>query len=112
MYGPKWPFLLMYGSHDMRHIGFPRIVNGPPRFGASQIACLYMIGSKRRILVKNKGKGQNPGILIKIAITTRKNVTSRSVSSCRIRRRNSRTNKERNLVMPVLWNHIRLMENF
>ena len=20
--GPKWPFLLMYGSHDMRHIGF------------------------------------------------------------------------------------------
>ena len=19
MYGPKWPFLLMYGSHDMRH---------------------------------------------------------------------------------------------
>ena len=19
---PKWPFLLMYGSHDMRHIGF------------------------------------------------------------------------------------------
>ena len=22
MYGPKWPFLLMYGSHDMRHTGF------------------------------------------------------------------------------------------
>ena len=21
MYGPKWPFLLMYGSHDMRHTG-------------------------------------------------------------------------------------------
>ena len=25
MYGPKWPFLLMYGSHDMRHIGFLRV---------------------------------------------------------------------------------------
>ena len=25
MYGPKWPFLLMYGSHDVRHIGFPRV---------------------------------------------------------------------------------------
>ena len=24
MYGPKWPFLLMYGSHDMRH-EFPRV---------------------------------------------------------------------------------------
>ena len=22
MYGPKWSFLLMYGSHDMRHTGF------------------------------------------------------------------------------------------
>ena len=20
--GPKWPFLLMYGSHEMRHTGF------------------------------------------------------------------------------------------
>ena len=25
MYGPTWPFLLMYGSHDMRHIGFPQV---------------------------------------------------------------------------------------
>ena len=23
MYGPKWLFLLMYGSHDMRHTSFP-----------------------------------------------------------------------------------------
>ena len=23
MYGPKWPILLMYESHDMRHTGFP-----------------------------------------------------------------------------------------
>ena len=28
MYGPKWPFLLMYGSHDMRHTGFPRVDGG------------------------------------------------------------------------------------
>ena len=25
MYGPKWPFLLMYGSHGMRHTGIPRV---------------------------------------------------------------------------------------
>ena len=25
MYGPKWSFLLMYGSHDMRHTGFPQV---------------------------------------------------------------------------------------
>ena len=25
MYGPKWPFLLMYGSHNMRHTGFPQV---------------------------------------------------------------------------------------
>ena len=67
-------------------------------------------------MVKNRGKGQNPGILTKSANTTRKRVTlRRSVSSCMIRRRNSRTNKERNLgnlVKLVLWNQIRLMENF
>ena len=28
MYGPKWLFLLMYGSHDMRHIGFLRVDSG------------------------------------------------------------------------------------
>ena len=26
--GPKWPFLLMYGSHDMRHTGFPQVDGG------------------------------------------------------------------------------------
>ena len=38
MYGPTWPFLLTYGSHDMRHAGFRRltVVNGTPGFGASQ----------------------------------------------------------------------------
>ena len=25
MYGPKWPFLLMNGSLDMRHTDFPRV---------------------------------------------------------------------------------------
>ena len=25
MYRPKWPFLLMYGSHDMRHTGILRV---------------------------------------------------------------------------------------
>ena len=25
MYGPKWPFLLIYGSHDMRHTGIPQV---------------------------------------------------------------------------------------
>ena len=32
MYGPGWAILLMYESHDMRHIGFHRltVVNGTP----------------------------------------------------------------------------------
>ena len=32
--GPYWAILLMYGSHDMRHTGFPRltVVNGTPGF--------------------------------------------------------------------------------
>ena len=25
MYGPKWPFLLMYESYDMRHKGFSQV---------------------------------------------------------------------------------------
>ena len=35
---PIWPFLLMYESHDMRHIGFPQVDGGQldPRNGASQ----------------------------------------------------------------------------
>ena len=28
MYEPKWSFLLMYGSHDMRHPGFSRVDGG------------------------------------------------------------------------------------
>ena len=29
-----WPFLFMYGSHDMRHVGFHKltVVNGTPGF--------------------------------------------------------------------------------
>ena len=39
MYGPDMAILLMYGSHDMRHIGFPRltVVNRTPGSGASQL---------------------------------------------------------------------------
>ena len=38
MYGPTWPFLLTYESHDMRHISFRRltVVNGYPGFGTSR----------------------------------------------------------------------------
>ena len=25
---PMWPFLLMYGSHDTRHIGIPQVDGG------------------------------------------------------------------------------------
>ena len=37
MYEPTWPFLFMYESHDMRHIGFCNltVVNETPGFGAS-----------------------------------------------------------------------------
>ena len=46
MYELKWPFLLMYGSHAMRQIGFPRVnglSTGPPGFGASQQICPSLI---------------------------------------------------------------------
>ena len=39
MYGPTWPFLLMYGSHDMTH-RFPQIDGGQrdaPGIGASHL---------------------------------------------------------------------------
>ena len=26
--GPYWVILLMYGSHEMRHTGFPRVYSG------------------------------------------------------------------------------------
>ena len=26
---PMWPFLLMYGSHDMRHTGFSQVDGSP-----------------------------------------------------------------------------------
>ena len=40
--GPTWPFLFMYGSHDMRHTGFRRltVVNGTPGTRASHIFIL------------------------------------------------------------------------
>ena len=36
--GSMWPFLLMYGSHDMRHTGFRglTVVNGTPGIRVSQ----------------------------------------------------------------------------
>ena len=39
MYGLGWAILLIYGSRDMRHTGFHKlmVVNGPPGFGASQL---------------------------------------------------------------------------
>ena len=40
VYGPKWPFLLMYGSHDVRHTGILRVdelSTRHPGFGASQL---------------------------------------------------------------------------
>ena len=35
---PYWVILLMYGSHEMRHTGFPQVDGGQrdPRVGASQ----------------------------------------------------------------------------
>ena len=36
---PKWPFLHMYGSHDMRLVDFHRLTGSQrtPWFGASQL---------------------------------------------------------------------------
>ena len=39
--GPTWPFLLMYGSHDMRHTGFPQVDDGqngtPGKWGVTRL---------------------------------------------------------------------------
>ena len=45
MDGPGWVILLMYGSHDMRHIGSRRltVVNETPGFGASQHGIRAMV---------------------------------------------------------------------
>ena len=45
--GPKWPLLLMYGSHDMRHIGFPQVDSGQrdPR----NLGCHGMVSEPRFI---------------------------------------------------------------
>ena len=37
-----------------------------------EMVCLYVVGHKRIILMKNRGKGQNLGILIKSAIIAEK----------------------------------------
>ena len=41
MYGPDVAILLMYGSHDMRHTGFPRltVVNETPGDRGVTVAC-------------------------------------------------------------------------
>ena len=48
MYGPTWPFLFTYGSHDMRHTGFHRltVVNETLEIGASQSLLVFMVQSK------------------------------------------------------------------
>ena len=48
---PMWSFLLMYGSHDMRHTGFSQVDGGqrdPRENGASQfkIQFLYLNDKK------------------------------------------------------------------
>ena len=43
--GPTWPFSLMYGSYDMRHIGFLQVDGGQrdtSGFGASQRHSFYV----------------------------------------------------------------------
>ena len=51
MYGPKWPFLLMYMSHDMRHI-FRRLTGGQrdtPGLGRHRF--LYKSTRTNRIII-------------------------------------------------------------
>ena len=40
--GPYWVILLMYRSHEMRHIGFRRltVVNGTSRLGRHIVFCI------------------------------------------------------------------------
>ena len=52
--GPYWVILLMYGSHDMRHIGFRRLtlVNETPGFwGVTLMLYLYIVPCLRILLL-------------------------------------------------------------
>ena len=59
MYRPMWPFLLMYGSHDLRHTGFRRltVVNGTPGIRVSHLVCRQSVYPKDDI---NLGSIHNP----------------------------------------------------
>ena len=47
MYGPDMTILLMYGSHDMRHIGFSHVDGGQrnPREMGRHIFYIYSVGA-------------------------------------------------------------------
>ena len=41
---PMWPFLLTYGSHEMRHTGFPQVNSGqrdPRELGRHTVLLLF-----------------------------------------------------------------------
>ena len=69
MYGPKWPFLLRYGSRDMRRIDFSR-VNGlstdPPVLGRHKARVLFSYLSLFKspllscLITKEQEVGRNP----------------------------------------------------
>ena len=45
MYGPKWPFLLRYGSRDTRRVDFPRVdglSTDTPVLGRHNMVCCFM----------------------------------------------------------------------
>ena len=56
---PKWPFLLMYGSHNMRHTGIPRVdglSTDPRNLGRQKTAltAVYTINQCPSSIVQNQ----------------------------------------------------------
>ena len=49
MYGPKWPFLLRYGSRDTRRIDFPRVdglSTDTPGLGVTEVMLFFFFFAK------------------------------------------------------------------
>ena len=55
---PMWPFLLVYGSHDMRHTGFPQVDGGqrdPREMGRHKNKLVLIYVMYKSVLINSYG---------------------------------------------------------
>ena len=75
--GPTWSFLLMYGSHDMRHTDFPQIDGGQrdpremgrhttlPCYKPTHYILILMALNGQLSLVRNSWRGAHHGKIMR-----------------------------------------------